>query len=942
MGLRVRAWAMSSLAIAMLVVTVSAAAGAVTGKIQGKIVGTDTGEPIAFADVLLLPADTTMHKVGGLTNADGTFLLEAAPGRYTLQIRALSYATKRVDGLVIEAGQLMPYNTALSPEAIKQQEIVVEAKAQQNTDASLLTARKKATSLGDAISAEQVHKSPDKNAAEMLRRVTGLSVSDGKYVFVRGLGERYSSTEIDGVRIASPEQNKRVVPLDLIPANLLDNVVVQKTYTADRQGEFGGGDVQLHTKDFPGNRTWFLSIQQGFDENITFQQRGTYSSTRADIFGFGSDSRKIPDEVYQTAGERPLTFSPNPSLGFTKPTLANVAKSFDNVWTPYQARTLPNSQYAATYGNEYKLLGRPLGLILSGSFNRTMSHREESQRLFQAGDTLYDYAVTRYGEAIQIGGLSALSYRVSPRHTLHLRGFYTNSADDEVRFYEGQDHNRIEAQTGTWIVHRNTRLMYVQRDIVSAALDGQHQFPHLLGTGLDWKLTSSQARRQQPDRREFTYDRGFYPDADGNLVEYWSMGGIGRREYGDLKDNGWGGTANGTLPYRLGRLGAGKLVLGYDHQTKKRTNFYRRFDFVPARGADRTAPPESLYDQSAFSGDPNTGYVNEATLEVDNYEANQDVDAGFVSLDVPLGRGARANLGLRREDGSQDVRTFNLFYPDQIITEGKLSNQDWLPSGNVTWGLTSSTNLRLAASRSLSRPDLNELSPSPSLEYVAGYQVQGNPDLQRALIDNYDARLEAFPGISEVLAVGYFYKHFHEPIEQVFQGGAPPILIPRNSDHGDNRGVEVEARTGLGRVWKRLRGLSVNANASVIKSSVVLKPQLTELTSGVHPLQGQANYLANGVLTYTSGGGRTEASVLLGLTGKRLAALGLNPEPDIYEQPSGTLDFVMSFTVLHNGHFKLSAKNLLDPRVQQLAGDGREVSGYRMGRVYSITFSTGS
>jgi hypothetical protein len=549
-GPRARAWALGFLVVLACAAWcgTSVAYAAVTGKIQGKIVGTDTGEPIGFADVLLIPADTTMHKVGGLTNADGTFLLEAAPGRYTLQIRALSYATKHVAGIAIEAGQLLPFNAALSPEAIKQQEIVVEAKAKQNTDASLLTARKKATSLGDAISAEQVRKSPDKNAAEMLRRVTGLSVSDGKYVFVRGLGERYSSTEIDGVRIASPEQNKRVVPLDLIPANLLDNVVVQKTYTADRQGEFGGGDVQLHTKDFPGARTWSFSIQQGFDENVTFQERQTYASTRADIFGFGSASRKIPDEVYDVSGSRPLNYSNNPNLGFPKSTLAGVAQSFDNVWSSYGARTMPNSLYSATFGNEYTMLGRPLGLILSGSFNRTMTRRDESQRLFQAGDTTYDYAVTRFGESIQLGGISALSYRLSPSHTLHLRGFYSNGADDEVRTYEGQDHNRIDATTGQWLVHRSTRLMYVQRDILSGALEGQHKFPNALGTGFDWKLTRSQARRQQPDRREYTYDRNYYYDPNNNLVEYWALGGIGRREYGDLKDNGWGGTGAARRP----------------------------------------------------------------------------------------------------------------------------------------------------------------------------------------------------------------------------------------------------------------------------------------------------------------------------------------------------------------------------------------------------------
>src|SRR5262249_32406938 len=157
--------------------------------------------------------------------------------------------------------------------------------------------------------------------------------------------------------------------------------------------------------------------------------------------------------------------------------------------------------------------------------------------------------------------------------------------------------------------------------------------------------------------------------------------------------------------------------------------------------------------------------------------------------------------------------------------------------------------------------------------------------------------------------------------------------------HGENRGVEFEARAGLERIWQRLRGLSLNANASIINSSVTLKPQISELGTGEHPLQGQADYLANGVLTYLSRSGRSEMSVLVGLTGKRLAAIGLKPEPDTYEQPSGTLDVVMNFTVFHNSHLKLSAKNLLDPRIQEFAGDGREVMGYRNGRSYSVAFS---
>lgn len=324
----------------------------------------------------------------------------------------------------------------------------------------------------------------------------------------------------------------------------------------------------------------------------------------------------------------------------------------------------------------------------------------------------------------------------------------------------------------------------------------------------------------------------------------------------------------------------------------------------------------------------------------DNYRASQRLNAGYINVDVPFGRRARGSFGVRVEDGFQDVRSFDLFNPATILQEGKLENTDWLPSANITWSLTELVNLRVAASRTLSRPDLNELSPSPSLEYQAGSLVLGNPRLQRARIENYDVRLEAFPSLSEVFAAGFFYKRLRQPIEQVIQGSADPLVYPRNSDGGRNLGVELEARSGLGRAWKRLNRFSVNANASIISSEVRLK-LLSQNGSERHPLQGQANYLVNAGLSYTAEDRRKEFAVLASTTGKRLAALGYAPLPDIYEQPITTLDISLGYAPYAWGRMKFSAKNLLDQRVKQLQG-GREVSGFDTRRSFSIALSFGS
>ena len=931
------------LVLGFFLLSVAPASSATTGKVQGRILSTESSEPIGYAQVTLLPADTTLHRVGGVTNADGTYLLEAAPGTYTLVVQAMAYARKTIPNVVVTAGGLIPVSTALTPEALQLHEVVVETRARHDTDASLLAARKKSVTVGDAVGSEQVRKTPDKDAAEVLRRVTGLSVVDGKYVYVRGLGERYSSTELDGVRIASPEPNKRVVPLDLVPANLLDNIVVQKTYTADRPGEFGGGDVQVRTRDFPGARTWSLTLRTAWVEGLTFQDRQTYSGSPADAFGFGAASRAMPGEISAIAGDRTLIWAPGkPEFGFEKSTLAYLGRSFSNIWSAQSARTNPNGFFAVSYGDEVKLLGRSLGLITSWSFSRSFTERDEKQRLFRSyTDTTYDYSVRRDVAYAQLGGVVGLSYRLSPAHSLHLRTTYINSADDEVQFYTGQDHNRIESVSGTYYNYRDTRLMYVQRSLLNGVIEGHDQFRRLLGAQVDWRFGRSRATRDVPDRRETRYEERWYYYGD---VPHWVLASAGTRQFGYLHDDGWGTTVSGAIPYRLGRAGEGRIALGYDRQIKQRTETYRRFAIYRNGTVDLEGTPEQVFAPATFDSTLNTAYVEEYTDSLDNYTAHQRIAAAYLSADVPLGHGARGNVGVRREHGYQDVQTSARYQAGQITSEGKLDNTDWLPSGSLSLGVTDAMNLKLAASHTLSRPDLTELSPTRGQEdYYGGYMTAGNENLKRAVIDNYDARLEAFPGLSEVLAAGCFYKRLHDPIENVLLAntGEGLILRPDNQESGFNRGIEVEARVGLGRMWHRMRGLSVNSNASFIDSKVKLKPMHagSELGTTEHPLQGQAAYLLNFALSYTAPKDRVDVSLLLGSTGRRLYALGTAPLPDIYEHPLTTLDAALNWR-FPMVRVKLAARNLLNQQVLLLQGD-RQVSSYYNRRVYAIELTWG-
>jgi outer membrane receptor protein involved in Fe transport len=918
------------------------AAAAEFGKVQGKVAAADTGEPMSYVDLLLTAADSSLGRVGGMTNADGTFSLDARPGVYTLRVRALSYGPKVITGIAVVAGQAVRIEATLQPEALLQTEVVVEARVVQNNESALLQQRRKASTVNDAISAEQVRRTPDRDVADVLRRVTGLSVQDDKYVFVRGLGERYSSTEVDGVRLVSPEANKRVVPLDLLPVSLIDNVVIQKTYSADRPAEFGGGDVQVRTRDFPGKRTMSFSTGMGYEDGTTGERVRTYRGSRKDWLGFGADFRDLPDFVRDVAGNRQVVLRGLGGTGFSADTLALIGKSFKNIWSPGRSRALPNGSYQASFGDEWKTLGRTLGLIVSGTYGRSQAVSDEQERLYLggSGQPNYDYRIERARESVQLGAVSGLGLRLSPAHSLHGRLFYSRSADDEVRVHEG-----IDFAAGGYQV-LGTRLHYKQRTIFTRGLEGKHEFRSLLGSRVEWKLSGSTAELLQPDRRDTGYEQVvMYDENDQPYYVYSLRSGTkgATREYGDQDDRGWGFDASWAVPVRIGGLGNGRVEAGFSHQEKERDNFYRRFVFNAPSG-QTTAPPESLFQDANWIPSISGARVQDFRIldSVDNYDAGQKQQAGFLTFDLPWGPRLRSVLGLRVEHGWQQIRAFDLF-TRQTLAFSRLDDVDWLPTASLNWSVLENSNLRLAASRTLSRPDLAEMAPTTDLQYSGAMRTRGNPDLERTRIDNYDLRFETFPGVNEVMAIGGFYKRFERPIERrITLRFADPVLIPENSENGRNVGLEIEARAALGRIARRLERFHLNANFSTIASEVELGRSASEASNRRHPLQGQAMNLANAALSWQSRGGRAEVTALLTRTGRRLYALGVLPEPDIYEEPVTTVDATVSLVPFTRTRLKLSGRNLTDSRSVRVQGSRGEVYEMRPGRGVSLSLTYGS
>ena len=641
-------------------------------------------------------------------------------------------------------------------------------------------------------------------------------------------------------------------------------------------------------------------------------------------------------------------------IGLTRAERAEIGRSFGETWSPTRGELAPNGSYALTFGDEYRIAGRSLGVIASGNYSRSQEIRTETARYFFGQDLSdqvpdvprFDGHVERGIDRAQLGGLGALSLRLSPAHSLHARMFVNREAEDEARYYQS-----FSDDIGDSI--RSNRLRYVERSITTMSLEGRHDVRPVANSRLEWKLSRSLADRVVPDMRKATYQRAeqlYYDDEDNPYLRTeWRLRSQTRgatREFARMNERGRGGELTWTTPFTLGSLGNGKVVAGVSDQWKTRFQWTRKFFMSAPSGLD-TLPPDSIFAPHRWTGANGSPDIAEWIFPDDIYDAEQGQSAAFASLDLPLGRRLRATLGARLEHGVQRLRSYDLFNLQVTSAFGELDDTDLLPSANFNWSIHERMNVRFGASRTLSRPDINELALQrvedyiPGMRDLPGFTFIGNPELDRARLDNYDVRAEWFPGLGELAAVSLFHKELHGPIELATLGGNNPTFYPVNSERGRNQGLELELRTNLGRLWRGLGGLSLNSNASWIESEVTLPPSLSPTVRRVHPLQGQADRLFNVGLTYAASDQRWDVTALVSHTGRKLAALGFDVAPDFFDDPVTTVDATVNLKPLSYLKLKLTAKNLTDATIRGVQGP---VEYYRTkpGTGYSMTVSFGS
>ncbi len=903
--------------LAALLLVLPAAAGAQgTGRLVGKVIDAEAGVPIGGAQVEVV--GTTLRT---RTAVDGRYAFGAVPaGTVDLRIRTIGYAPKTVTGIVIVDGGVSEQDVSMSAAAVEIQEITVTAAAERGSVNSALDEQRNSVAIVNSISAEQIARSPDGDAAAAVQRVSGATVQDGKYVFVRGLGDRYTQASLNGARIPSPEPEKKVVPLDLFPSSLLSGITTSKTFTPDQPGDFSGASVNITTRNFPGKGFLGVSVSSGYNDAVTFKNAGFGPTTSSDWLAFGAGNRQLPGIFSETDFTRALTPAQNNAL----------VNALRDVWSPSARSGAPNGSMGLSLGGNLPTGGTGINYVVSGTYSNSNEIRaDEVRALAKTVSSGQAEEVERFQgstgrNSVLWGGIANVSTTLGLHTSVSLNNTYNRTMDNEGRRETGSSENY-----NIPLLVERTR--YVERNIYSSQLAVHHE----VGggrLGIDLGGTLSGVRRQEPDRSEFVYSlESGTPDWFGFSNE------AAVRTFGNLTEDSR--EAHTDLTWTLGSIASNRRIrVGGLHRRTTRdasNNVYSISLTRPLPGEAGQLAPEEIFG-GAYSSETDNYFRIVPLAAGGSYGATEKLTAGYAMLVTPLGESFDLIGGARIE---HDAITVN-----SVSTVGEISTAsptftDVLPSLALTWRAREDMNVRLSGTQTLSRPEYRELSPILYREVLGGDNVKGNADLQRALIRNYDLRWEWYPRSGEILSVALFAKTFEHPIERVYQGtSGTNIITYLNANGANNYGVELEGRKRLDLLAGALRTFTLFANATVMKSEIKLDADAGSFTNTNRKMVGQAPYVVNAGLTWTHPRSGASATALFNRVGERIVEAGQNPLPDVIEQPRNVLDLSLRLPIAGTLAARVDAKNLLDARYQIIQG-GVTREAYRAGRVFAVGFS---
>jgi len=942
--------------LTLLILFAPSASSQDTGKIRGKLVDASNGESLIGANVLI---EGSSH--GSATDINGNYTIDAVPpGTYTIIASMIGFSRQSIREVVVGTGEIVRLDISLAPEAYELGEVVIEAKMLLDNEMSLLRDRQKSTSISDAISSEEISRSGAGDAAAAMNRVTGASTVDGKYIFIRGLGERYTGTQLNGSEIPSADPNRRAVQLDLFPASFLENLVTTKNFTPDKPGSFTGGNVNISTKSYPERMNFSLSTSTSFNTQSTGNGDFlTYKGGGTDWLGMDDGTRAIP-----SAFNDPNLVLPDISFAYTDEKKAleldRLSKEFNPVMSPTRKTAPMNQSYSMSYGNRSDLFGQPLGFLGSITYSRKYDLYTDGRvaRYYLAGHVdqtnelanHYDFRDHKASEEVLWGGLMNVSYTLGTFHEVGFNLMYNRAADNTARYLAGSFPRDLTENA----VYETRTLHYIERELQTYQLRGKHNFPSIGGLTAEWHGSISKNIQDEPDLRFFTNnytirDRDDHTDTIYAIRQ--SIYPIPARYFRTLSEDNTSFNLDLSLPFPQWNKLTGTMKVGAAASVKTRSFRERRFDFAQDRArydgdAEAFFQPENvgiLESESTSDFYRFGNYIKDATQPSNNYNGTQGVYAAYAMVDLPLSRALRLITGARLEHTNIDVSSM-----DSTLPRGYLDDLDVLPAFSLLYNVMADMNIRASYGRTLARPTFRELAPYASFNFVNDFTFIGNRDLKRTMIENYDLRWEWFTRPGEIVAMSGFYKDFSNPIERVFININGEVQY-QNVDNATVYGLELEFRKRLDQVSDALSGFAIGMNATWIVSRVDISESELTIIRAINPytertreLQGQSPYLLNINLSWQHPNMGTSISLYYNSFGERLSAVSMGGTPNVYEQSRELLDLIVSQRLFWGFSLKFAAKNLLNDAVEHLHHYKDQkfyYQNYTTGREFSLGFT---
>jgi outer membrane receptor protein involved in Fe transport len=930
-----------------------------TGTIVGVVVSTWDGAPLA--NVAVTVRGTTLATQ---TESNGRYELKnVPPGDQVLRFSKSGYAAAVVTDARVLPGQTTTVNGNLRPEFYEMEEYEVTAEEFTEQTEKILIERQRSSVMVEALGSEFLSRVGAGNAAESISKVAGATIVDGKSAVVRGLNDRYITTTLNGASIPSADPYRQSAALDLFPAQVIDRVVVAKTFTPDQPGTFTGGGIDIVTKSFPEKPFFSFSLGAAYNTQASLNDRFlSYKGGDLDWAAMDDGSRELPGVISSQAPIHPPPPGAMPDRIVGNVTSNNWEGQFlvDKVtkelgltqFAPERETSPVNHNFSAAGGGSVPIFDGRFGYFAGGSYKHEYWFYEHgiSRRYEQGTQLKNSYDDTRALDLVNWSGMVNLAYEPVPNHELGFTFFYNQNGTDDARI---QDQGF--EQTDTSATFRKFNLYYIERNLNTYQMKGDHHFPFLADLEFNWLVALTETTQDEPDARffnDFSRGAGFMT---GNPAPSPSDP---TRYFRHLDENNENVKLDWRLPFHNWTDLEGAVKFGLFDSDSDRSFTDRAFYYKggPTYGND----PNKFLNLATLGANPTTNAAGRINFHWQTYsqvfdslyDAKRDVQAAYLMLDVPVFKKLRFIGGARYE--TTDLRVHSESYAPssvtgQFINDAKIDQTDLLPSVGVVFSVTSNMNVRVSYSQTIARPSFRELAAYYAYDPVIDEFVEGNPRLQMTAIDNYDLRWDWFPRPGELFSVSLFYKDLKNAIERGDLRKEGDVITYLNRDEAELYGVEFEARKSLDFVGPEpfFGCLTLEGNLSLVESDVKLTPnelstkrQFFPHISSSRPLYDQSPYIVNLDLTFNDPRIGTTVSIIANLVGPRIVLTKLNTE-DVYEQPAPTVDLLWSQRIGRHATLRFSVKNLLDPKLERTYGKDGDLlySSYRKGRTLGVTMN---